>query len=313
MEGFPSTIGPGIDVPDRMIQRLINWQGRETTKSWFSTVEPRLAAWCDEWEITIEQRELPDTVSLVLFGESPRAGPVVLKIGPPDFERNAEIAATREAAGPGMVRMIAADPTLSIVMLERLSPGTELAESDLDDADTTHIVAQRLRAFWREPADPTGLIPLERWTKELRQFTPHDQPGFPNDLVLRGQSILESMLATPTSASLLHGDMHHHNILWRDGYGWTTIDPKGLIGERGFDITAWMMNPWGHVAETDFLVRSNRRLDILADTLGEDRARLANWCLVFAALNLCWSLDVEQPEDPAQDIAILETMSQLVG
>jgi streptomycin 6-kinase len=313
MEGFPSTIGPGIDLPDRMIQRLINWQGRETAQSWFTTIESHLDAWCDEWDVTIEQRELPDTVSLVLFGESQQAGPVVLKIGPPDPERDAEIAATREAAGPGMVRMIAADPAISMVMLERLSPGSELADSDLDDDDTTHVIAQRLGAFWREPSDPTGLIPLERWTRDLREFTPLDRPGFRNDLVLRSQALLEEMLAAPASTSLLHGDMHHHNILWQDGYGWTTIDPKGLIGERGFDVTAWMMNPWGYPVAPDFLAKANRRLDILSEFLGEDRTRLAQWCVVFAGLNVCWSLGVEQPEDPAGDIAFLQNMVQLLG
>jgi streptomycin 6-kinase len=139
-----------------------------------------------------------------------------------------------------------------------------------------------------------------------------DRPGFPNDQVLRSQALLEEMLSAPTSSSLLHGDLHHQNILLRHGAGWTTIDPKGLVGERGFDITAWMMNPWGFPNTPDYLDMANRRLDILAEELGEDRQRLAQWVVVFAALSLCWSLDVEQPEDPEGDIALLVSASRLL-
>jgi streptomycin 6-kinase len=313
MNEFPATIGPGIPLPNRMLQQLINWNSREVLSAWFTDLPPKLDAWCTEWEIELEAVDLPDTVSIVLFGHSQRVGDVVIKVGPPNYERNAEIAATAEAAGPGMVRVIAADPTVSLLMLERLVPGSQLAAAGLDDAEMTHIVASRLRAFWRPASESTGLVPLERWTRPLLQFSRRDEHGFPNDLVWKAQGVLEEMQASPTSQSLLHGDMHHHNILWAEGEGWTTIDPKGLIGERGFDVTAWMMNPWGFPTTSDFLPMANRRLDILARETGEDRSRLAQWCVVFAALNLCWSLSVDQPDDLASDIAILENMMQLHG
>lgn len=312
IEGFPTTIGPGIVLPDRMIRRLINWTGREELRAWFEVMPARLDAWCQEWEIELEPRELPDTVSLVVFGTSARVGPVVIKIGPPNYEREAEVAATRLASGAGMVRMIADDSAISLIMLERLFPGSELADAELSDVEMTRIVAAKLHDFWRVPDDPTGLVPLERWTRELREFTPGTHPDVPDDLVLRGQALLEKMLAAPTSRSLLHGDLHHHNILWEAEAGWVTIDPKGLIGERGFDVCAWMMNPWGFPTTEDFLPKANRRLDILATELGEDRTRLAQWCLVFAALNLCWSLDVEHPEDFGTDVKILQNMTALL-
>src|SRR5690349_4458457 len=114
IDGFPTTIGPGIELSDRMIQRLINWTGREELQAWFDVMPARLDAWCLEWGIELERRELPDTVSLVLFGTSSRVGDVVIKIGPPGFERDAEVAATRAASGEGMVRLIADDSSISL-------------------------------------------------------------------------------------------------------------------------------------------------------------------------------------------------------
>jgi streptomycin 6-kinase len=313
MTGFPATIGPGISIPETMIQRLVNWHGRENLAAWFETMPAKLAAWCETWEITLEQRELPDTVSLVLFGDSARVGPVVIKVGPPNDESRAEIAATRAASGPGMVELLAADPDVSLIMLKRLQPGTMLRDVDLNDEDATRVAAERLHAFWRDLKEPGDLTPLTRWTKSLQDFAPREQKGFPNDLVHRAQALLNDMLANPRPASLLHGDLHHLNILWQEGEGWITIDPKGLIGERGFDITAWMMNPWGFPNTPGYLQQANRRLDIFAEELGEDRDRLVQWVVVFAALSLCWSLEVEQPEDPEGDINLLVNASRLLA
>jgi streptomycin 6-kinase len=312
MTNFPATIGPGIPIPDAMIQRLVNWHGRENLAKWFETIPAALATWCDTWEITLEQRELPDTVSMVLFGESAKAGPIVIKIGPPNLESRAEIAATRAACGPGMVELIDAAPDISLIMLKRLQPGTMLRDADLNDEAATRVTAGRLRAFWRDQDEPGDLTPLTRWTKSLQDFSPLTREGFPNDLVLRAQALLNDMLAHPRPPSLLHGDLHHQNILWQEGAGWITIDPKGLIGERGFDITAWMMNPWGFPNTPEYLQLANRRLDILAEELGEDRDRLTQWVVVFAALSLCWSLEVEQPEDPEGDIGLLVNASRLL-
>ncbi len=112
---------------------------------------------------------------------------------------------------------------------------------------------------------------------------------------------------------MLHGDLHHQNILLGGGGRWITIDPKGLIGERGYDIATWMMNPWGIPLQDNYVELGNRRLDIFSDMLGEDRNRLAKWAVFHAALSLCWSLEAEQPEDSEGDIAFLQTMVKLLG
>jgi streptomycin 6-kinase len=41
-----------------------------------------------------------------------------------------------------------------------------------------------------------------------------------------------ALLAAPREITVLHGDIHHDNILHFGERGWLAIDPKGLIGER---------------------------------------------------------------------------------
>lgn len=41
---------------------------------------------------------------------------------------------------------------------------------------------------------------------------------------------------------MLHSDLHHENILSSER-GWLAIDPKGVLGKREFEVTAFMRNP----------------------------------------------------------------------
>jgi streptomycin 6-kinase len=51
------------------------------------------------------------------------------------------------------------------------------------------------------------------------------------------------LLATQRDVVVLHGDMHHENILKFSSRGWLAIDPKGLVGERGFDYANIFCKP----------------------------------------------------------------------
>ena len=95
---------------------------------------------------------------------------------------------------------------------------------------------------------------------------------------------------------MLHGDIHHDNVLDFGARGWLAIDPKGLIGERGFDYANLFCNP-----ETDIEVtapdRFRRRLAIVTEASGIERERLLQWILAWAGLSAAWWLsDGVQPE-----------------
>ncbi|MBX9592459.1 MAG: hypothetical protein K2X43_24495 [Hyphomonadaceae bacterium] len=95
---------------------------------------------------------------------------------------------------------------------------------------------------------------------------------------------------------MLHGDIHHDNVLDFGARGWLVIDPKGLHGERGFDYANLFCNP-----ETDIAVtapdRFARRLDIVTERAGLERKRLLQWILAWAGLSAAWWLsDGVHPE-----------------
>jgi len=100
--------------------------------------------------------------------------------------------------------------------------------------------------------------------------------------------LLDSM-AAPV---LLHGDLHHENILRAQRQPWLAIDPKGLAGEPAYEVGAHLRNLPAHLLAQPQPERFiARRADILAEELGLDRDRLLGWGLAQAVLSAWWCIE----------------------
>jgi streptomycin 6-kinase len=86
----------------------------------------------------------------------------------------------------------------------------------------------------------------------------------------------------------LHGDFHHDNVVG-SRRGWLAIDPKGVLGDRHYDVSNIFRNPNG----AGELAQQPDRIDGLADLftarLGLDRKRTLQWATAHCALSECWN------------------------
>ena len=201
--------------------------------------------------------------------------------------------------GDGAARVLAHEG--DTLLMERAESSTSLEKMALGgrDDEATQImcqVAARLHAPRMRPL-PSSLVPLPEWFAAL-------EPG-----AARHGGILEQAAATarylltdPRDIVVLHGDIHHGNILDFGSQGWLAIDPKGLLGERAFDFVNILRNPNAQVALAPG--RFSRQATVLADAAGLDRTRLLQWTLAFTGLSAAWILgDGEQPD---LDLAVAE-------
>ena len=62
------------------------------------------------------------------------------------------------------------------------------------------------------------------------------------DYVAFAEILLEKIWASTDERWLLHGDLHHENILWSADSAWVAIDPKGVIGPRVLEYGRFMHN-----------------------------------------------------------------------
>jgi streptomycin 6-kinase len=102
------------------------------------------------------------------------------------------------------------------------------------------------------------------------------------------EKLARELLDSSPAHVVLHGDFHHYNVVSAQRAEWLAIDPKGILGDPGYEVGPFLCNPW--LAPPALL---QRRLDILAEELAYDRDRLRDWSIAHAVLSACWSAEDE--------------------
>lgn len=233
-----------------------------------------------------------------------RAGePAMLKIAlVPEEAAGAALMAWWD--GDGAARVLALDG--DALLMERAEGARSLAEmsSRGRDDEATRIVCgvvDRLHSGRASP--PPALIPLGRrfdalWPAAAAQ----------GEILARAARAARLLLDAPRDMRVLHGDVHHGNILDFGRRGWLAIDPKGLHGERGYDYANLFCNPdlgvpTCRVARTP--ERFAARLAIVAGRAGIARGRLLRWILAGSGLSAAWSIAAGDDPQIALDVARL--------
>jgi len=259
------------------------------------------------WRVTIERTLATDT-SVIVHGRH-GSQPVVLKVvkEPGDEWRCGEIAAT--FGGRGVVQVY--DHAEGAALFERLDPGEPLAELTKNgrDEEATDILAMLLGRM--SPLDPPDWCPtVERWGEAFARHAATGNERVPRDLVEPARRIYSDLCSTQRNPALLHGDLHHYNVLSDRARGWCAVDPKGVVGELEYEIGAALRNPIDRPDLYAKLGVVERRLDQFGLVLGIDVGRARGWCFAQAVLAAIWS--VEDGEAAATTEAVLELARALL-
>ena len=84
--------------------------------------------------------------------------------------------------------------------------------------------------------------------------------------------------------------------------GWLAIDPKRVVGERGFDYANLLCNP--DLPTTTDPARLLRQSRVIAQAAGLERQRLLQWTLAFAGLSAVWFLEDSDAKGAAHDFGV---------
>src|SRR5215213_5970226 len=251
----------------------------------------------DRWWLQPDGEPITTTTSRLLPVR--RDGvPAMLKVATePEARRGAYTMTSWD--GNGAARVLAHEG--DALLMERAEGSRSLEKMALSgrDDEATQImcqVAKRLHAPRMRPL-PSSLVPLPEWFTALEHGAARH-----GGILERAAVMARQLLAEPRDIVVLHGDIHHGNILDFGSQGWLAIDPKGLLGERAFDFVNILRNPNAQVALA--LGRFSRQATVLADVAGLDRTRLLQWTLAFTGLSAAWILD--DGDQPDLDLAVAE-------
>ncbi|GAB4455598.1 MAG: aminoglycoside phosphotransferase family protein [Armatimonadaceae bacterium] len=286
--------------PSEFIRNVIGLRG-DAGREWLRRLPEIVGILEQKWSLTA----LPHyALSYNFVAPAVRAdgSPVVLKIGFPQSDVPQEIAALSRMNPQGVCRVLDFDAANEAVLLERVSPGTMLAElcyAGRDDEATRHA-AQAMRhihAPASNPEEPSWFAfdTLAQWGEgfvRLRERLHGGTGPFPADLVDTAEGLWRDLLASSPPPVLLHGDLHHDNLLAGERAPYLVIDPKGVIGDPAYETAPFLLNPnpfLKNYPEPDRLTA--RRIAILSEELDIERERIQSWGVAFAVLSAWWYIE----------------------
>lgn len=267
------------------------------------------AAWLRRWRLRPDG-DATITASGVLMPVLTRRGvPAMLKIAHSEEEERG-VGLLTALDGRGAAKVLR--HTREAVLLERATGSGDLVAMvrDGDDDRATRIVCRTAARI--HDASPTvfgaaaPLVDLRTWFQHLFEGA-DDQSPFRR----RGADIADALLDDPREPVALHGDLHHGNVLDFGERGWLSIDPKGLVGEPGFDYANLLCNPSHERALMPG--RLERQFGVVAETSGLETSRLARWLVAWCALSATWFGLDDDPAHAASAEAIGERALTLLG
>lgn len=271
--------------------------------------EPDFSPYLSLWHLT------PDGAPIVthaarLLPVQHAGKPAMLKVATEEDEKQGGVL-MNWWDGQGAARVLAHDH--DAILLERATGHRSLASYSRTgrDDEATHILCDVLQALHAPRNKPLpALRPLEEWFQDLWPMA-QAQGG----ILAHSARYARALLDDPRDQTVLHGDMHHDNVLDFGERGWLVIDPKRLYGERAFDYANIFCNPDLSDPTPPVAIVPGcfaRRLDLILARSGLERRRLLQWVVAWCGLSAAWYMG--DGDDAAIDLDIArQAQSQLAA
>jgi streptomycin 6-kinase len=298
-----------VQLPEKYINNIL-FVHKDRGEKWLDELND-LITYCEQrWSFQVQEPfELSfNFVAPAMFKDG---SSVVLKLSVPNPEYTHELEALKlfKHHNRNMVRLLDSDSEKGIMILERLLPGEMLASIE-DDEQATRIASRVMKNLWIPARKDSPLPTIESREKSLLEIS----KNYPNGIGPISHSLLEEARVIFKQANdtakenyVLHGDLHHYNMLSNETDSWMIIDPKGLIGEREYDIIQFLMNK---LPDGDFMKLIEKRIDIFLEEIGLNKERILMWGVCHSILSTAWSVNDEGEYDLKffQSISVFKTL-----
>jgi len=237
---------------------------------------------CDQWNLAPFGPQVASRTS-VLQPVRVDGNKGILKVFRPDSDESGTDALIAWYGGKGSVKLLRSDKNAQL--LEWID-GPHLSDlvRDGEDALATELLAEVVGKLHLGRVNlPPGLVPLEKLMKPLLA---RRHSG--NDVESAAALLAADLLDSTHRRQPLHGDIHHDNILLHRERGWLAIDPKGLLGDRHYDLANALCNPRQFPEIVRDPARARSLAGILAARLFLDVERLLTFALCYACLSAIW-------------------------
>jgi streptomycin 6-kinase len=278
-------------------------------KNWVENYPAMLGECVERWQLRltgIASAGLP--INVIFYAQSAQGDPLVLKMGYPHPEQKTEIIALRAYQGRDAVRILDWDDETGAFLLERILPGKKLRDVS-DSIERSRIRIRLIGDLPRPVSGISGLPSYGEWMEwAFSEFREKMNPGSATEaeteflsFIVRAESSYRRLLMRFPETYLLHGDLHHENILLDEHRGWLAIDPKGVTGPRVMECGRFLHNFIEDEIKgielledaTDVQVKRvlEQRLRTFEAMLDFDRTDMVAATYIDLVLGTCWSIN----------------------
>jgi streptomycin 6-kinase len=281
-----------MNLPKPFLQNIVRIWGTQGTL-WLQQLPFLIEHFAIEWQLKEIQHFENLSFNYVAHAYSNLyKQPVVLKIGAPHPSFINELKALTFYNGHGSVKLLAYDEQKYGMLLAQIQPGSTLKSFfPAQDEKAVEYACQVMKKLHAHSLDNSQEFPTID-----NKFLIFDTLKIPRRLqkhVDTARNFVKELSISTPQKFLLHGDLHHDNILLDAQGNAVSIDPKGVIGEAAYEVGAFMCNPEELSGQPDVAGILNNRLDSFSSRLKIDRNRLAKACYARIILSACWTVEAK--------------------
>ncbi len=172
------------------------------------------------------------------------------------------------------------------------------------DEEATLIIAQTLNKIHKTHVPKTH--PYKNLEHHMRRLFEYTQEDHSPDIVKRAAQFAKKVIQKQIEISMLHGDMHHKNVMLDSQKGWLALDPQCVVGDRAYDCANTLHNPSPPLQHDE--KRLLKQTQILGAEMDIDPQRIIDYAYIHGALSSCWTKedDGEYGQDALKTSEILE-------
>lgn len=208
-----------------------------------------------------------------------------------------EIAALKLFSGNNFVKLLDYDEEFNAILLEDVYPGTALKTLfPVEENKSIDICIDLIKKIHKNKLD----FETKRFSNVfelLDLLNTFESKIIPDDILIKAKKTVTSLIDLKQDLYLLHGDIHHENILKR-GNEWILIDPQGIVGPLEYEVARFIINPIPDLLNYDAKTIIKNRIDKFSKAFNFKQHILEQWVFVQAVLSTCW-----MEEDGNKDLA----------
>jgi len=242
----------------------------------------------DQWNLSNLRPIYERDQSAVWSAESENFGPVVLKWNSTG-QLESEYRMLSRLQGRGCCKVYWYDRDQGLLLEERVLPGTVLREET-----SLEKRVEVLASVFREIHLPQqgGETYLDWLNKAYAFCESQNVSDELTRLSAQARDICAELFDQYSERVLLHGDLHHDNLLLRADGSYAVIDPKGIIGPEILDLPRFLLN---EADMSDDPAHMKRAIRLVSQACGYPEEDLRKALFMEAVLANVWCVEDGMP------------------